>query len=64
MEPIFDTYNSEGDPMDHINIFEMKFELKFGVNDNLMVKYFPTIFIDDILNWYFSLPSKSINCHA
>jgi len=60
VEPIFDTYHGEGDPMAHINDFEMKFELKFRVDDNLMVEYFLTTFRGDALNWYFSLSIKSI----
>lgn len=64
MEPILDTYNGEGDPIAHIKAFDIKFKLKFGMNDNLMVKYLPTIFWGDVLNWYFSLLAKYINCYA
>jgi len=49
---IFNSYQGEGDPIDHIKAFEMKLELKFGVDDNLMVKYFSTILWDDALNFY------------
>jgi len=42
----------------------MKFELMFSINDNLMAKYLPTTFRGDALNWYFSLPTKTINCYA
>lgn len=62
VEPIFDSYSGR-DPMAHIKAFKMKFELEFGVNDNLMEKYFPTTLKGDALTWYFSLPSKSINCY-
>ena len=64
VKPIFDTYNGEEDLMDHIKAFEMKFKLKFGTNDNLMAKYFPTTFRGDALNLYFSFLAKSINCYA
>jgi len=64
VEPIFDSYNGEGDPIAHIKDFKMKFELKFRVNENLMSKYFSTTFIGDALKWYFSLPIKAINCYA
>jgi len=30
--------------MAHIKAFNMKFELKFGMNDNFMAKHFPTTF--------------------
>ena len=64
VEPIFDSYSGEGDPMIHIKAFEMKFELKLGVNNNLMAKCFPATLRGDALNWYFSLSAKSINCYA
>lgn len=64
VEPTFDTYNGERDPMAHINAFEMKFKLQFGINDNLMAKYLPTTFYSDALNWYFALPTWSIICYA
>lgn len=50
--------------MSHIKAFKIKFELKFGVNDNLIAKYLPTIFRGEVLNWYFYLPSISINYYA
>ena len=50
--------------MAHIKDFKMKFEFKFGMNDDLMAKYFPTTFRGDALNWCFSLPSKSINFYV
>lgn len=50
VELILDTYHGEGDPMAQIKSFEMKLKLKFGVNDNLMSKYFPIIFKGDALN--------------
>jgi len=64
VEPNFDTYNGEGDPMAHIKAFKMKFDLKFSMNDNLMDKYFPTTFRGDALNWYFSLSAMSINFYV
>jgi len=50
VEFLFDTYNGEGEPIAHIKAFEMKFKLKFRVNDNLITKYFPTTFKGDTLN--------------
>lgn len=61
---IFDTYNGDGDYMACIKSFKMKFKLKFRVNDNFMAKNVPTIFKGYALNWYFSLPPRSINFHA
>lgn len=49
--------------MAHIKVFEMKFEFKFRVNDNLMAKYFMTTLKGDSITWYFSFPSKSINSY-
>lgn len=50
--------------MDHVKAFKMKFELKFGVNDILMAKYFLNTLHGDALNWYFSLLYKSINAYG
>lgn len=63
VEPIFYSYSGEGDLMAHIKDIGMNFGLEFGVNDNLMAKYFPTTLKDDALDWYFAMPSKSINSY-
>jgi len=52
---------ARGDPIAHIKAFEMKLKLKFGMNDNIMAKYLPTIFQGDAVNWYLLIPTKSIN---
>ena len=57
IKPTFEIYSGERDPMAHIKAFKMKFKLKFGINENLMDKYIPTMFHGDALSWYFSLPT-------
>lgn len=48
-------YGREGYLNHNIRLFEMNFELKFGLNHNLMEKYFPTISKGAALKWHFSL---------